>query len=121
MTSPSQTQTPVSLLSDKKYAIVVQLATLILPALQAFYFGLGELWGLPYVAQITGTIALLNVLLGALAGISKKLYDVSGAKYVGVVNVSQNADGKTLYELDAGENLDQIASMSEISFKVHRI
>jgi hypothetical protein len=119
MTSPSQTPTQVSLLSDKKYAIVLQLATLILPLIQALYFGLGELWNLPNVVQITGTIALLNVFFGALAAVAKKFYDASGAKYDGTVDVSVDADGKKKFLLNVAGDPDDLDKKSEIIFKVN--
>ena len=119
MTSPSPTATPVSLLSSKQYDRALLSATLFLPLLGAFWFGIASIWNLDYSEQIAGTIAVLNVLLGGLAAASKKLYDVSGAKYVGVVNVTVDDAGKKIYELDMGDELDNLDKKSEITFKVN--
>jgi hypothetical protein len=46
-----------------------------LPALSAFYIGLGQIWSnIPYPAQIGATIMLVDTLLGALLGISSIQY-----------------------------------------------
>jgi hypothetical protein len=48
---------------------VLKWATLIaLPA--AAYFGLSQIWGLPYGEQVVGTISVLTVFMGTLLGIS---------------------------------------------------
>ena len=120
MTNPSPTATPVSLLSSKQYDRALLSATLILPLIGGFWFGIAGIWGLPHQAEISGTIAVLNVLFGGLTAVSKKLYDVSGAKFIGVVNVTTSDTGKKLYELYMGENLDKLDQMNEITFKVNK-
>lgn len=46
-------------------------ATLIaLPATSAAYFGLSQIWGLPYGEQVVGTISVITVFMGTLLGIS---------------------------------------------------
>lgn len=61
--------------NDKVYDYLKWIAQIALPALGAFYFSLAQIWGLPYGAEIVGTITIVDTLLGALLGISKKAYD----------------------------------------------
>ncbi len=48
---------------------------ILLPALSVLYIGLGQLWTLPYVEQISGTIMAIDTFLGALLGISTTKYN----------------------------------------------
>lgn len=118
--STVQTQTSTKLLSDRTYDVITKAATLILPLIGALYLGLGQIWGLPAVEQVVGTVAVLNVFAGGLSAVAKKMYDVSGDKYVGMVNVTTSETGKKLYELDMGDQLDRLDQMSEITFKVNK-
>lgn len=61
-------------LSNKAYDILKWIAQIGLPALGALYFGLCEIWGLPYGEQIVGTIAVVDTFLGTVLGISNAMY-----------------------------------------------
>lgn len=61
-------------LSNKTYDILKWIAQYLLPALGAFYFGLAQIWGLPYAEEIVGTITVVDTLLGALLGLSTTAY-----------------------------------------------
>ena len=58
-----------SLLSNKTYDILKTIAA-ILPLVGAFYYGLSEIWGIPYGAPIQATFALIA---STLSGILIKL------------------------------------------------
>lgn len=62
-------------LDNKVYDVLKYIAQIVLPALGAFYFGLAELWNLPYATEIVGTITLIDTLLGALLQISSNDYN----------------------------------------------
>ncbi len=66
-------------LPDKVYDILKWIALILLPAVGALYFGLSQIWGLPYGEEIVGTITIIDTFLGALLGISTMKYNKEGA------------------------------------------
>ena len=61
-------------MSNKTYDVLKYIAQIVLPAIGTLYFALAQIWGLPYGEQIVGTITAIDAFLGALLGISTKLY-----------------------------------------------
>ena len=53
-------------MSNKTYDMLVIVAQLVLPALSAFILGFCETWSLPYGAELSGTVMLVDTFLGAL-------------------------------------------------------
>jgi len=62
-------------MSNKIYDILKFIAQIVLPAIGGLYFTLSDLWGLPYVEQIVGTITAVDAFLGAILGISTIRYN----------------------------------------------
>lgn len=62
-------------MSNKTYDILKWIALVMLPAASALYFGLSQVWGLPYGEEIVGTISVIDAFLGALLGISNVNYN----------------------------------------------
>lgn len=62
-------------MSNKVYDVLKYIALIFLPALGTLYFGLAQIWGLPYGEQMVGTITVIDTFLGALLGISTKMYN----------------------------------------------
>ena len=62
-------------LSNKAYDILKWIAQIGLPALGALYYGLAQIWGFPYGAEIVGTISAVDAFLGALLKISSDNYN----------------------------------------------
>ncbi len=60
--------------NSKVYDVLKFIAQIFLPALGALYFALSQIWGLPYGAEIVGTISAVDAFLGALLGISSAQY-----------------------------------------------
>ncbi len=63
------------MMSHKTYDVLKWIAQIVLPALGALYFGLSQIWGLPYGEEIVGTITVIDTFLGALLGISTAQYN----------------------------------------------
>ena len=61
-------------MSNRAYDILKYIAQIVLPAVGTLYFALASIWGFPYGEQIVGTITAIDTFLGALLGISTKLY-----------------------------------------------
>lgn len=63
------------LFDNKTYDVLKWIAQILLPALGALYFGLAQIWGLPYAEQIVGTITVIDTFLGVILGISTANYN----------------------------------------------
>lgn len=62
-------------MSNKVYDILKWTAQIVIPALGAAYFGLAEIWGLPFAPEIVGTVTVIDTFLGAILGISSANYN----------------------------------------------
>lgn len=60
---------------SRTYDVIRWIAQIVLPALGSLYWGLAQLWPLPYAEQVVGSIAVITTFLGALIGVSKRKYD----------------------------------------------
>lgn len=63
------------MLSNKAYDILKYIAQIVLPALGALYAALAKIWGFPYGEEIVGTIAAVDLFLGAILKISTDNYN----------------------------------------------
>lgn len=114
---PSPTNT---FMSDKTYDLLKWLAQIVLPAVAALYFGLGQIWGFPAGEEVVGSIAVIDTFLGVVLGFSSRAYsrEVEGP-HVGFMNVTENEEGKHILLEFPGDpqNIDQY---SKVSFKVRK-
>ena len=62
------------MLKNKTYDTLKWITTILLPALGTLYAALAGIWGFPYAEAIVGTISAVTCFLGALIGISSRLY-----------------------------------------------
>lgn len=67
-------KTGLFMFSNKVYDFLKIVAQIWLPALSTLYFALAGIWGFPYGEQIVGTITAIDAFLGAILGISTKMY-----------------------------------------------
>ena len=65
-------------MSNKVYDVLKYIAQIGLPALATLYFAVAEIWGLPYSAEVVGTITALDAFLGVLLGITTAQYNKKG-------------------------------------------
>ena len=68
------------MMSNKAYDILKWIAQILLPAIATLYFALASIWGLPYAEEIVGTITALDCFLGAILGISTKIYNANNGQ-----------------------------------------
>lgn len=61
-------------MTNQTYDLLKWLALIALPAVVTFVAALGEIWGLPYSAQIAATIAAVDAFLGACLQVSSSNY-----------------------------------------------
>ena len=63
------------MMNNKIYDVLKWIAQYLLPALATLYFAIAQVWGLPYGAQIVGTITAIDTFLGVILGISTAQYN----------------------------------------------
>lgn len=105
-------------MKNKNYDLFRDSVTLGLPAASSLYFGLGELWGLPGVEKVTGTIALLTTFFGVVLRIMSKRYYNSDRPYDGEIVVSETEEGVQQFSLELGVDPSEIPQHTGINFKV---
>ena len=106
------------LVSDKVYDVSKNLVQVIIPAFSSLYFGLASIWDFPNVEQVVGTLAVIATFIGAMVGVSSRVYQASGQAYDGKLVVYTPEEGKTLYSLELDLTPEEIEEQSSISFKV---
>lgn len=62
-------------MSNKTYDVLKYIAQIVLPAIATLYFAIAQIWNLPYGEEIVGTITAIDAFLGALLGISTRIYN----------------------------------------------
>lgn len=62
-------------MSNQTYDMLKWIPRILLPAAGALYFGLTKIWGWPYGAEVTGTIAVVVTFLNTVLGISTAQYN----------------------------------------------
>lgn len=108
-----------SFLSDRQYDALKWIAQIFLPALGAFYFSLGDLWNLPQVNKVVGTITIVDVFLGLLLKKSSDNYDKSDEKFDGTVEVGKT-EGETTVSLDAAIVPEELEKKDEVVLRVSK-
>lgn len=73
--------------------------------------------GLPAAEQVVGTIAVIDVFLGSILGLSTKGYNASEAKYDGNMVFHTDPGGVAKYSLELN-NAESFANKNDILFKV---
>lgn len=69
------------ILNNKVYDILKWIALIALPATATLWFTIAKIWGLPYIAEITGTMVAVDTFLGTLLGISNISYQLKEYKH----------------------------------------
>lgn len=106
-------------LPDRLYNVLKQVALILLPALSTLYFMLSNIWNLPHVTAVIGTIAAIDTFLGAILGVSTTAYNNSDSKYDGSMHVTINPETETTtYMLELSSDPVSLANKKSISFKV---
>lgn len=89
-------------MQNKTYDVLKFMAQIVLPALATLYFALANIWGLPYVEEVVGTITAIDAFLGAILGISTSKYkkELSDPEYLTVL---EQQKGRPLEMVDYTE------------------
>ena len=62
-------------MSNKAFDALRLIGEVIIPACATFYAAVGAIWGWPYIEAITGTLAAVTVLIGAIVNGLRKGYN----------------------------------------------
>lgn len=62
-------------LSNKAFDIIRFLCELLVPGIGALYYGVSQIWGLPFGEEVTATCACVATFLGIFVGINRASYN----------------------------------------------
>lgn len=118
--SGKQTETATPLFSNTAYDRLKYIALVVLPALGALYFGIGQIWGLPKIEEVVGTIAVIDTFLGVVLRKSNQTYRNSDARFDGSIHKMVD-EGTPVYSIDVeGDPLEVLESADELTFRVDK-
>lgn len=103
--------------SNKTYDSLRWVAQIFLPALASAYFALDQIWGLPKVNEVVGTITVLDTFLGLLLKKSSDEYLKSDERFDGSVTVEKKTD-TPIVSANIEGTATEIAKKDEVVLKV---
>jgi hypothetical protein len=106
--------------SNRLYDSLKYSAQIFLPALATLYFGLSQIWGLPYGAEVVGTITAVNTFLGVLLRINSVAYNNSDERFDGVIEVYEDDTSKS-FNLKLNDDPYDLDTKDEVLFRVNDI
>ena len=62
-------------MKNETYDFLKYVALIVLPGLATLVIALGDIWAIPYTAQISATIVAFDTFMGALLHVSTKNYN----------------------------------------------
>lgn len=107
-------------ISNGVYNKLKWVAQILLPAVASLYFALGDIWGLPNVTEVVGTITVLDTFLGVLLGLSSAQYNRSDARFDGNIDLVPREDGGTIASMVLNEDPEIALEKTELNFKVNK-
>lgn len=82
-------------MSNKAFDALRLVGEIIIPAVATFYAAVGAIWGWPYIEGITGTLAAVTVLIGAIVNGLRRLYNKNmEEKNEEDISESEQSDGE---------------------------
>lgn len=110
-------------MSDKMYDRMKWVALVLLPALAALYFGLGQIWGFPRIEEVVGSVSVLDAFLGLLLNQSSKTHAklTKDTVHMGDLIVVQEVDGHpATVRLEPKDKVPVFEEGTNASFRVKR-
>jgi len=104
--------------TNKVYDVLKAIAMLYLPAAATLFYTLAQIWHWHHVDDVMGSITGVIVFLSAILKISTRSYDKTD-KYDGTIDVQTTPEGKKVFQLNVGSDLDKLDQKEEIWFKVN--
>lgn len=105
--------------SNRVYDILKYIAQIVLPALGAMYYSLGQIWEWGNATNVVGTITVVDAFLGAVLGLSTMQYNKSDEKFDGQITVheTEHDEGSTL---NVSIDPSAVGNKSEVTLKVEK-
>jgi len=110
-------------MTNRTYDRLKWVSLVLLPALAAFYVGLGQVWNFPAIEQVVTTITLVDTFLGLLLGTSSKKYRslTASPTVMGNLVVVQDVDGTPVtVRIEPDESCPVFEEGALAAFKVKR-
>lgn len=109
-------------MGNKTYNTLKWTALILLPALGALYFGLGQLWHFPKIEEVVGSVTVLETFIGLI--LRKSAVNYGTAKTIGDVVVMQDSEDGTpiglRFVVDSEPNPVVLNDQKVVQFKVTR-
>lgn len=105
-------------LSNRAYDTLNWIVKILLPALTTLYVALGQLWGLPFVEPVAGTLAAFTVALGALLVKSNANYRNQDTVSDGVLSFSTDDADKPLVSVQLETPVADLYGKTVATFRV---
>lgn len=106
--------------NNKVYDTLKYISQIVLPALGALYYGLGDIWSFPKVTQVVGTISIIATFLGVILGLSSRAYRNSSERFDGAIDTVKDGD-KTVYSMNVdGDPEKLLEKKDELTFRVNK-
>jgi hypothetical protein len=99
------------------------VALVLLPAVSAAYFGLGQIWHFPFMEEVVGSIAVLDTVLGILINKSSKDFGkkLDSPEFMGHLTIIQEMDGQPLQiRMDPKDSVPIFTENRTVQFLVRR-
>lgn len=110
-------------LKPRTYDFLKFVAQILLPAIGTLYFGLSEIWGLPYGPEVVGSITVFDLFLGAVLGFSSAQYYKTGSNFDGELKMVAGEDGreKVVFDVESDpETVVKTFGKKSFEFRVNR-
>lgn len=104
-------------ITNKVYDIIKWIVVIVLPAIITLYSTLGGIWNFPYVNEIVGTLAAIDVFLGVIMKVSGFSYNKELDGTLHIDTITDDATDKYLFEIN---DLDNLASKDKIMLKINQ-
>jgi hypothetical protein len=108
-----------AVINNTLYDVLKQQAQVTLPGLGTLYFALSQIWGMPYGAEVVGTITAVDAFLGLFLGYSSKKYKESDERFDGEIVMTPDEENG-LTDLNVSLDHEAVASKDEITVKINK-
>lgn len=106
--------------TNRLYDRLKFVAVILLPALGTLYFALAQIWGLPKVIEVIGTISALDTFLGFVLHISTNSYYKNGQNFDGTMHVNET-DTATQFQLELNSDPADLPGKHSVKFNVNKV
>lgn len=104
--------------APKVYDFLKDSAQIYIPALGVAYAGLAGIWHWGYVLEVSGTVLVIDTLLGTILKISKTVYDNSDRSKDGDLNLEVSSSGVSVEDVLLNTPVSDLANKERVVLDV---